>query len=68
MAKAIQCPACTNWLVEPQAAFQGVSFTEGEARAVADLLNAMAEVRKARKAPEEPIVLEIRMLKAEFEQ
>ena len=50
MAKAIPYPcghpACRAWMVSPQAAVQGVRFTEGEARAVADLLNAMAEVRK----------------------
>lgn len=43
MAKAIPCPCgdaiCKNWVVEPQAAFQGVNFTKEEAEAVADLLN-----------------------------
>ena len=47
MAKAIKCPcghpACTAWMVDPQAAIQGISFTEREARAVAELLTKMQE-------------------------
>lgn len=43
MAKAIPCPCndtiCKNWVVSPQAAFQGVRFTKEQAEAVADLLN-----------------------------
>lgn len=46
MYKAIPCscghPVCKNWLVDPVAAFQGVSFTQEQAEAVAVLLNAMA--------------------------
>lgn len=42
---AMPCPCghqhCKNWLVEPPAAIQGVSFTEKQAKAVADLLNKM---------------------------
>lgn len=49
-AKAIPCPCkddvCKNWLVEPQAAFQGVSFTLAEAKAVAITLNRMEEQMK----------------------
>jgi hypothetical protein len=42
--RAIRCPCghrgCSSWMVEPVAAIQGVSLTEAQARAVADLLNA----------------------------
>lgn len=45
MYQATRCPcghrACKDWHVEPVAAFQGVKFTEAQARVVADLLNAM---------------------------
>ena len=44
---ASRCPcghrSCTNWLVEPVAAFQGVSFTYKQAEAVAELLNQMED-------------------------
>lgn len=40
-----KCPcghrACTNYFVDPVARYQGVSFTERQAHAVADLLNQM---------------------------
>lgn len=43
--RAERCPcghsSCKNWLVWPVAALQGVSFTERQARAVADLLSKM---------------------------
>lgn len=44
-AKPCPCghPVCKNWFVEPVAAYQGVSFTEEQARAVAALLNVMEE-------------------------
>ena len=45
--KAIPCPCghpvCKNWLVEPVAALQGVSFTEAQARLTADVLNIFEE-------------------------
>lgn len=45
--KASPCPcghrACEDWHVSPAAAVQGVSFTEKQAKAVADLLNRMRE-------------------------
>jgi len=41
--RAIKCPcghrACNNWFVDPVAAVQCVSFTEEQARAVADFMN-----------------------------
>lgn len=44
---AFPCPcghqSCKNWMVSDVAAFQGVSFTEQQARAVAGLLNFMEE-------------------------
>lgn len=44
---AIRCPcghnACRSWMVDPVAAVQGVSFSERQARAVAQLLNDMAQ-------------------------
>lgn len=43
MARAIPCPCgdaiCKNWLVDPPAYVQGVSFTKEQAEAVAALLN-----------------------------
>jgi hypothetical protein len=40
---AVKCPckskACTYWHVDPVASIQGVSFTEEQAKAVAELLN-----------------------------
>lgn len=43
MSRAIKCPCghrtCTAWMVDPEAAVQGVLFTEEEAMAVADFLN-----------------------------
>ncbi len=45
MAHAIRCPCgdkiCKAWMVSPQAAVQGVRFTQAEAEAVAKLLNKM---------------------------
>ncbi len=41
--RATPCPcgnsSCKNWFVDPVAAFQGVSFTEIQAKAVADFMN-----------------------------
>ncbi len=34
-------PSCKSWHVDPVAAVQSVSFTEEQARAVAELLNKM---------------------------
>lgn len=43
MSRAIKCPcghrACTAWMVDPEAAVQGVRFTQEEAELVASLLN-----------------------------
>lgn len=45
--RAIKCPCgspnCKNWLVDPVAAYQGVSFTEHQAKAVASFLNYLEE-------------------------
>lgn len=53
MSTAIPCPCgkCGYWLVEPEAALQGVSFTEAQARAVAALLN--RKVHDAGASPEQ---------------
>lgn len=46
MSQAIRCPCgspgCHNWLVAPEAALQGVCFTQAQAEAVAELLNKIA--------------------------
>lgn len=50
---ASPCPcghkACHSWVVEPAAATQGVSFTEVQARCVAELLNRATEEEKEKK-------------------
>lgn len=47
--RAVPCPCrspnCKNWLVDPVAGYQGVSFTKKQAETVADVLNAMEEGR-----------------------
>ena len=46
MSSAVKCPCgsryCSNWLIQPEAYIQGVSFTERQARAVAETLNRLA--------------------------
>lgn len=44
-ARPCQCghSSCKHWHVWPVAAYQGVGFTEKQARAVADLLNRMED-------------------------
>lgn len=54
--RAIPCPCgqrgCSSWMVDPIAAVQGVGFTEHQARAVADLLNAFERIDPTtRKVP-----------------
>lgn len=53
--KAIPCPCghrtCKNWLVDPVAAVQSVSFTEAQAKAVATLLNDMEQNKRTPYQP-----------------
>lgn len=46
--RAMKCPCghlvCNNWFVDPVAAVQCVSFTEAQAKAVADFLNRHPEL------------------------
>jgi hypothetical protein len=42
--EAMPCPCgCENWLVRPEAALQGVHFTEVQARAVVAMLDILDE-------------------------
>jgi len=46
MSRAVKCPcgsnSCRDWLIDPEAYVQGVSFTQEQAEAVAHLLNSLA--------------------------
>lgn len=52
MSYAVKCPcghpSCKHWHVEPEAAVQGVNFTEEQAHLVASTLNASREPRSDR--------------------
>lgn len=59
MAHAMKCPcghrACKAWMVAPQAAVQGVRFTQEEAEAVAKLLDEM-ELFSKKVEPDDEIM------------